>query len=337
MQIKNILIIGAGWYGCHIGVYLKKLGHHVKIFEKNKDIFQGSSGYNQFRLHTGFHYPRSSETINEIQENYKKFIKVYKKFIFFPKNNIYCIAKKKSLIDSKTYELILKYHRLKFKKIKIPFLQNVEAIYNCNEAVIMNEKLIKFYKKELKKNIYLNKQVNDISVYEKKYDFVIDCTNATWQNKLDLNFDYVLTISLIYKKIKNSLILPVTIMDGSLPSLYPYADKNDFFTLTHSNFTHIKKFKSFKKLIGFKKKINNDKIQTIKSRMEKSIMFFIKDFKKKLKYKDYFLSYKVLPNEESDKRATYINRNKNIISCTSPKIINIFTFEKYVAAIINEQ
>ena len=114
---------------------------------KKKDIFKGSSGYNQFRLHTGFHYPRSSDTIKETKENYKKFIKLYKKFIFFPKNNIYCIAKKKSLIDSKTYEIIMKSHKLKFKKKKNFLLQNVEATYNCNEAVILNEKLIKFYKK----------------------------------------------------------------------------------------------------------------------------------------------------------------------------------------------
>ena len=103
--------------------------------------------------------------------------------------------------------------------------------------------------------------MNDISRYKKEYDFILDCTNATMQNKLNLNFNYVLTISLVYKKIKNSLISPVTIMDGSLPSLYPYADKNDFFTLTHSNFTHIKKFKNFDKLNSFKKKINKKKFK----------------------------------------------------------------------------
>ena len=30
-------------------------------------------------------------------------------------------------------------------------------------------------------------------------------------------------------------------MDGELPSIYPYADKKNMFTLTHSKFTHIKK------------------------------------------------------------------------------------------------
>ena len=99
MTKKNICIIGAGWYGCHIGLYLKEKGHKIKIYEKEKNIFLGSSGYNQFRLHRGFHYPRSSETIQEIKKNFSKFYSKYKSFIFFPKNNLYCIAKKKSLID----------------------------------------------------------------------------------------------------------------------------------------------------------------------------------------------------------------------------------------------
>ena len=44
----KICIVGAGWYGCHLGYKLSKSGH-IGIFE-NTDIFQGSSGFNQFRF-----------------------------------------------------------------------------------------------------------------------------------------------------------------------------------------------------------------------------------------------------------------------------------------------
>ncbi len=336
MSIKNILIIGAGWYGCHIGMYLKRLGHKITIFEKNNDIFTGSSGYNQFRLHTGFHYPRSSDTIEETKKNYYRFKMEYKNFINFPKNNIYCIAKRKSLIDSKSYETLMRSHNLKFKKIKLPYIQNIEQAYNCNEGVILNKKLINFYKKNLKKNIYFNKSIKDINKYKNSYDFVIDCTNATMMNKLNKNFNYVLTISLVYKSKKKSTIYPLTIMDGLLPSLYPYADKDNFFTLTHSKYTHIKKFKNFDKLKKFQKTLNKNYIENVRENMENSITFFMMNFKEKLKYHSYFFSYKILPNEGSDKRTTYIKKNGNTISCNSPKITNIFTFEKYLKKIINE-
>ena len=47
-KLYKICIVGAGWYGCHLGYKLSKSGHNVSIFEKNTDIFQGSSGFNQF-------------------------------------------------------------------------------------------------------------------------------------------------------------------------------------------------------------------------------------------------------------------------------------------------
>ena len=148
---KNFCIIGAGWYGCHIGLYLKELGHNIIIYEKEKKIFSCASGFNQFRLHKGFHYPRSSITIDEIKKNYRRFIKRYKNFIYYPKNNLYCIAEKKSLIDSKIYEKILYSHNLKYKKKLKHKLTNIESAYIVNEGVIQNDKIINYYKKKIKK------------------------------------------------------------------------------------------------------------------------------------------------------------------------------------------
>tara|TARA_Y100000389_G_C17459022_1_gene520282 strand:- start:25 stop:1041 length:1017 start_codon:yes stop_codon:yes gene_type:complete len=333
-KLKKILIVGAGWYGCHIGLYLKQKKHNVKIYEKSSDIFLGSSGYNQFRLHTGYHYPRSSKTIEEAKKNYFNFVKRYKKFISFPKKNIYCIAKEKSLIDAKTYEIIIKSHNLKFSKKKINVLQNIEGSYNCNEGILLNGKIKKFFKKNLKENLFFNTKVKNIEKEKKKYDFVLDCTNTTLDKKLNNNFNYVLTISLVYRKNKKHSVYPITIMDGKLPSLYPYADKKDMYTLTHSDYTHIKKFKNFDQLEQHKTKIKTKTISKIRDKMENDMTFFFPSFKKIFKYSDYFLSYKVLPNDNSARRPTFIEKKGNLISCTSPKIGNIFSLESYIKKII---
>ena len=330
MSNKKILLIGAGWYGCHIGLFLKKKGYKVDIFEKKKDIFLGASGYNQFRLHTGYHYPRSSDTIKETKKNFLKFKKMYKNFIFFPKNNIYCIAKQRSLIDSATFKTILKGNKLKLVTKKFNFLKNIEDSYISNEGVLLNEKIKKFYKKKLKENIFFNQNISDIKKFEKKYDYIVDCSNTLFKNYLNENFNYILTISLIYKKKKNSVVYPITIMDGELPSLYPYADKKDLFTLTHSKYTHIKKFRDFSSLEKYKKKIKKEKINEIKKKMEDDMKSFFPKFRKILTYKGYFFSYKVLPNDNSSKRSTFIVKKNNTISCTSPKITNIFSFESYI-------
>ena len=330
---KSFCIIGAGWYGCHIGLYLKELGHNVVIYEKEKKIFSGASGFNQFRLHKGFHYPRSSETIEEVKKYYERFIKRYKDFVYYPKNNLYCIAKKKSLLDAKTYERILYSHNLRFKKKVNLKLTNIEGAYIVDEGVIRNNKIINFYRKKLKKNLVFNKKIENLKKIEKNYSFIIDCTNNTLNNNLSENFNYLLTISTIYKK-KNKTTTPITVMDGELPSLYPYSDMKGYFTLTHAKYTHIRKFKNFKLLNYYKRKISKDYLTKIINQMEKSIISFYPTFKKDLKYKGYFFSYKVLPNEKCAKRSITIKKDCNIISCSSPKISNIFAFEDYLKKII---
>ena len=68
-----ITIIGAGWYGCYIGLKLKQHGVKFEILEKQSDIFLGSSGFNQNRLHQGYHYPRDYATRKTSLEGFDKF------------------------------------------------------------------------------------------------------------------------------------------------------------------------------------------------------------------------------------------------------------------------
>ena len=336
-KMYKICIVGAGWYGCHLGYKLSKSGHNVSIFEKNTDIFQGSSGFNQFRLHTGYHYPRSAHTVDEIKQNFKKFLREYKNFIFFPKKNIYCIAKEKSLIDFKTYQNILKAHKLNSKKQKINFLQNIEGAVNSNEGVFLNEKIIQFYKKKLSNKIKFSTHIRNFKKLKKEYDLVIDCSNNTIVNNIDKKDNYICTISLIYKLDKLKYFYPITIMDGELPSLYPYSSKRKTFTLTHSKYTHIKNFKTYEKLSKFKKNISKKQVNSIRKKMEKDFGYYYKNFKKNFLYKGYFLSYKVIPKEASAKRPIFIKRDKNLVSLFSPKISNIFTAEKYVFKILSKK
>ena len=333
---KNICVIGAGWFGCHISLSLIEKGHKVEILEKENNIFLGSSGFNQFRLHRGYHYPRSDTTISEIKKNFIKFERKYKKFIYFPKKNFYCIAKEKSLIDSGTYKKILKANKIFVKESKSTQFSNIEKVFESNEGVIKNFKIINYYKKKLKKNIVFNKEIknSDLEKIKKRYDYVIDCTNNTLLNIFKNKTKFILTFSVIYKSIKGKKNFPITIMDGSLPSLYPYADKKEYFILTHSKYTHLKKFNTFLDLQNYKSKIKHAACLKIIKKMQKSIEFFYNEFNKNLKYQNYFFSYKVLPSEKSAKREMAINIKDNLISVTSPKIANIFSFEEKIFKII---
>ncbi len=73
----KIAVIGGGLFGCTAAIYAARAGHKVTLFEKNSDIMQEATRVNQFRLHEGYHYPRSQETVEECQESIDPFLAEY--------------------------------------------------------------------------------------------------------------------------------------------------------------------------------------------------------------------------------------------------------------------
>ena len=83
----KIAIIGAGFYGSYLAYKFSNIKSvKVDLFEKNKRILSETAIKNQYRLHTGYHYPRSIATILQTSEGYtlfkKEFIKPYLNVIF---------------------------------------------------------------------------------------------------------------------------------------------------------------------------------------------------------------------------------------------------------------
>ncbi len=335
--MKKICIIGAGWYGLHIGMYLKKRRYNFDIYEKNKDIFLGSSGYNQFRAHEGFHYPRSSKTIKEIKKNSRFFKERYKKFIKYYKRNIYCISSNESLIDFNSYLNLIKSQNLRFQIInKINHLKNIEGCISCKEGIILNDKVKTYFNKNLKDRLILNKRITKNSKELRKYFKILDFTNADLFKNFKQNPKKILTISMIYKERNNKKKFPITIMDGEHPSLYPYSNFKGLWTLTHSKYTHVKKFEDSLSLSLYKKKIKKNKIKIIRKRMEDDMIKFYPNFLKDFKYKGFFWSSKSIVDSKSAERYIYTAKNKNILSIYSPKILNIISAERLVDKFLNE-
>lgn len=70
-----------------------------------------------------------------------------------------------SKIDFKKYLSIMNSSKLKFKKIDLKnftYLKNLEGIIKSNEELILTEKVKKYYKKKLNKNIFFKFNINKI-------------------------------------------------------------------------------------------------------------------------------------------------------------------------------
>lgn len=89
---KEIGIIGAGWYGTHISLYLQQKGYVVTIFDKNNSPFEGISGKFGVRNHTGQHYPRSAETRESCRRGHNRFNETYPELVNEHEHSIYALG-----------------------------------------------------------------------------------------------------------------------------------------------------------------------------------------------------------------------------------------------------
>ena len=324
----RIGIIGSGFYGSYIAYKLSKMkGIDVEVFEKRNQICSEVIRLNQYRLHTGFHYPRSAETIKQTIEGYNLFKKEFKNFVKYPKNNLYLIQKK-SLISFNKYKKIFKHYKLLYKEInlnkfkKILKIENFQGGINTREGVIKTDELINFFKKKLSRKVKLNFKCNVVKidnvsgkiVTPKKifsgYDLII---NTTYQNpnlglrnrKFSLKYELSGMV-----KLSNPYQKPVgiTVVDGKFCSLYPH--ENQFSTISSVKFTPIFKSSSYQKVLLKKKKLNKNKI------INKIIEHARKDIRlpKILKNKKLIVSYKVkIKKDINDIRTSnLIKENKQI-------------------------
>lgn len=328
----KIIIVGSGWYGCHLAYTLND-EYDILILEKNDEIFQGSSYYNQNRLHQGYHYPRNENTRNLCYKNFYRFINLYNELIDENEENYYVISNN-SLIDYGTYLKI--FYDYNYEIIENKNFSNIDGnIIKVNEKIINSKKSKLFFEEKLKnkvnfrfnyevKKIIKNKKNKIVINDEYECDFLFDCT----YNNLNLNkskkYIYEKSLSLIYKR-KNYDKFSLTVMDGNFFSIYPHFIDDNIYTLTSVKETPLIKTTNLKKL-NLEFDINS-KIKKFENEVLKIYNNFLEDFE----YKNYFISYKCKLKSNSSSRELNIEQNDNIISVNCGKITGIFDFTDFIS------
>lgn len=338
-NIETIVIIGTGWFGLY-SAYLLQDRYNVIILEKNSEIFNNSSNYNQNRLHLGYHYPRCAKTRKICIHGYHKFIDKFRNLIDFIDNNYYCVSND-SLIDYETYKQI--FNMPIYKHIILPnnYFQNIDGdIINTQEKIINCERAKEFFTTNIHCEIKFDYCVTDIKHVVNKIivndtiecDLLLDCT----YNQLNLSkhkYVYENTISLIYERINFTEDYDsLTIMDGAFFSLFPRDICKKLYSLTHVKYTPFVKNDN---LFDLRTELAEDELEEIKQNMVNDVLKYIPKFKKHYKYISYFLSYKCKLCSNNDTRQCIIENNNNIISVNCGKIIGIFELEDYLKNELN--
>ena len=344
MTKLKIVIIGAGWYGCYTALLLQKL-HNVTIIEKEKDIFEKSSFYNQNRLHLGYHYCRNYKTRNLCKKGFYKFISKFNtEDIIHQINKNYYLISDKSSIDFQSIFSIYKYENYTFDIIKNQDFKNInDNILRVDECVISSNKSKDFFTNNIickkifnKKVILINSEddsnviLDDNSILN--CDLIIDCTfNAL--NLSSKKYIYEKTICLLYKKYSETNFDAITVIDGKFFSLYPHDISNNIYTLTDVEFTPLITSEKIEDVDNFV--LESSKIDTVRCEMETKVHYYYKNFKDHFQYIGYFTSNKTKLICNSDSRECNIEKiNDKLISVNCGKITGIFELEDYFKEIL---
>ena len=202
MSSPKVAVVGAGVYGSTIALRLSRAGVQVDLYDP-LGIMMGASSINQLRVHAGYHYPRSPETIKEVLECRKEFISEYKESIITGGKHYYAIPKDGSRISETDYVKVLDNFKLPHIEVK-PDWMDFSYISSCWEVdeVLYNPDMMREIIQQRLKNSnikYCSKKF-ERSKDENSYDFVAYATygaSASWMSlfkKLRIEIDFFVKV-----------------------------------------------------------------------------------------------------------------------------------------------
>lgn len=348
----KIAVVGGGIFGVSAAIRLAEK-HTVHLYERYDDILKGASGINQYRLHRGYHYPRSKHTASSSSSSESSFRKEFSQAILDNFDHYYCIAKEKSLISGQNFLQFCNDNGLGYDFASLDVLNNkkIDVCIKVKESLYDPDKLRAVCKEKLQKanvKVMTNKDVRLQDL--KSYDYKIIATYAN-QNKLledypehqrDYQFELCeKPVVRLPESLKNKSIV---IMDGPFMCLDPLGNTgfsvlgNVVHAIHSANVgKHPKIDSRFAHLID-KGIVKNPEITNF-SKFIDSASEFIPDMKKAEHIGSMYTFRTVLPNvEHTDERPTIVKRlSKDIISIFSGKVGHSVDVADYISKMVNKQ
>ncbi|MFY9688963.1 MAG: FAD-dependent oxidoreductase [Candidatus Acidiferrales bacterium] len=128
----KVAVAGAGIYGTNVAIRLAEEGHDVRLFDP-LGILRGASVINQYRIHSGYHYPRSPETISETLEARAEFMAAFDLAIVRNSLHYYAIPKEGSQTPPELFERVMAQYELVCKPCR-PQWMDFAFIDKCYEV-----------------------------------------------------------------------------------------------------------------------------------------------------------------------------------------------------------
>ena len=336
----KVAIVGAGIYGTTAAIKLADKGYHVNLFEKHDNILSATSGINQYRVHRGYHYPRSKETILSCKDNESSFIKYYNAAIINDVEHYYSIATEDSFTTPRDYLHVLDECKLQWEIVDP--MPNCDLTVKIKESLYAPDALRKICMDRIRAcniNLFLNSKVNSLNeLSEYKYKVISTYSSLNDFDKVQKDYQFELCekpLFILPNKYKNKSIV---VMDGPFMCFDPYG-----FTKYHvgGNVVHaIHSSNIGKKAIvppAYKNYINKGIIKDPKltnvPRFIESAKKFFPDIEKAIHVGSMYTVRTVLPNkDDTDARPTIVDFKDDTIVLFSGKVGNCVAAAEQIAS-----
>lgn len=258
----DYVVIGGGFYGCCLALYLRSISDKVLLVEAAPALMTRASRVNQARVHTGFHYPRSAVTAVKSMLLHRKFLEDFPEAIVDEFQMLYAIAKRRSKVTAK------KFHRM-FSEMGAPIEvakpndralfdpDMVEEVFACFETAFDYSVLAKAMAERLDEAGINLRLSTEVQALDARRNGVLaglsDGTEINARYAFNITYAQINTVlelaelpkaRLKYEVAELALIEPpeelqargITVMDGPFFSTMPYPSTG-LYSLTHVRYT----------------------------------------------------------------------------------------------------
>lgn len=351
MKQYNAVVIGGGFYGCALALYLKQKKSFTKVLlvEKENELIQRASYNNQARIHNGYHYPRSFTTAYRSRVNFPKFLHDFPEVIDSRFTKIYAVARQHSKVNAKQYARFCHQIGAAIKKptLKQKNLFNshrVEEVFVVEEAAFDALALRAYFQKKLAEyeiEVRLKTTVQQIESGNKfilslggehvSAHYVLNCTysglnHVSTDLKLRTQIKQEMTEMALVEVPDELKNYGLTVMDGPFFSLMPFPAEK-LFSLSHVRYTpHFQWFDNHED--NPYQKMREYEFVTRFERMKRDAMRFVPQVSEVV-YKKSLLEVKTIlvQNEVDDGRPILFEKHQlypRYISILGGKIDNIY-------------
>lgn len=366
----KVIIIGGGFYGTAISLYLRNFDFikSITIYEKESNIISRASFINQARIHNGYHYPRSLSTGYRTHKNFDKFLAEWSDCINSKIESYYAISRKNSKVTSKQFLRFCKEigSPIQEANFDLKSLFNdyyIDNVFKVKEYVFNSKKIRKKVINDLTNNkisLILNSQViklensnkniieatikNKNNPQKKDYaDLVFNCTysgigkldNNFKENKIMLKHEITELVLIDIPKILENKCF--TVMDGPFFSVLPFPSYKTS-TISHVRYTPHKSWIESHDINPYNELKKYHKESRFKRIIKDSSKYLPSLYESEYKGSLFEIKTVLAKNEVDDGRPILFkehNNIKNLYSILGAKIDNIFDIFLVIKKILN--